>query len=65
MTEHQATMTVDEVADYLKIGRGTAYEAIRRGEIPAIRIGHRLLVPVVALEKMLIEAGQADAKEPV
>ena len=54
----KATMTVDEAAKCLGIGRNSAYEAVQRGEIPVIRIGKRLLVPVVALERMLAEAGQ-------
>ena len=51
-------LTVDEAAAALRIGRGTAYEAIRRKELPAIRLGRRLLVPRAALERML-EAGGA------
>lgn len=38
---------------YFGIGRSAAYEAARRGEIPTIRIGKRLLVPVAALERMV------------
>ena len=42
---------------YFDLGRNASYEAAKRGEIPVIRIGARLRVPVVALEKMLEEAG--------
>ncbi len=52
-------VTVTEAAQQLGIGRNLAYDAIRRGEIPSIRVGKRLLVPVTALERMLAEAGQA------
>ena len=52
MTERR-TMTVEEAAKALGIGRNTAYEAIRRGEIPVIRIGDRKLVPIIAIEQML------------
>ncbi len=51
-----AVMTPEEVAKYLKLGRSSCYEALRRGDIPSIRIGHRFLIPVVALERMLSEA---------
>jgi excisionase family DNA binding protein len=54
--ENQAdrkTLTILEAANALGIGRNAAYEAARRGEIPTIRIGKRLLVPLVALERML------------
>ncbi len=40
------------------VGRNAAYEAIKRGEIPALRIGGRILVPRVALERLLADAGQ-------
>ena len=39
------TLTVEEAAASLGISRASAYEAVRRGEIPAIRIGRRILVP--------------------
>ena len=47
------TTTITEAAKVLGIGRNQAYEAARRGEIPTIKIGKRLLVPVAALERML------------
>ena len=50
-------LTVEEAAQRLGIGRGSAYEAARRGEIPIIRIGRRILVPRLAFERMLSEAG--------
>ncbi len=49
----KATMTIEEVAKALGIARMTAYQAARRGEIPTIRIGRRLLVPRIAFERML------------
>ncbi len=50
------TLTVPEAAQTLGIGRSAAYEAARTGEIPTVRIGRRLLVPVAALERMLAQA---------
>lgn len=47
------TLTVEEAARALGIGRNQAYAAVRRGEIPAIRIGKRLLVPRTALRRLL------------
>jgi excisionase family DNA binding protein len=43
------TLTVEETASLLGLGRSAAYEAIRRGDLPARRIGRRLYVPVPAL----------------
>ena len=49
------TLTVPEVAKVLGIGRAAAYEAARTGQIPTIKIGKRILVPVAALERLLKE----------
>jgi excisionase family DNA binding protein len=38
------TLKVEEAARLLGIGRSAAYEAVRRGEIPSVRIGRRVLV---------------------
>jgi excisionase family DNA binding protein len=51
--QQRLTMTVEEAAVALGISRATAYEAVSRGEIPCIRIGRRILIPKVALEKLL------------
>ena len=53
MSEVRQTLSVEEVAEVLGIGRNSAYEAIRRGEIPALRLGRRLVVPRQALERLL------------
>ena len=45
--------TVEEVAQRLRIGRGACYLAVRRGEIPAIRLGRRVVVSRRALERLL------------
>lgn len=53
------TLTVEEAASALGISRSFAYEAVSRGDIPCIRIGKRILVPKVALDKMLSGAGES------
>jgi excisionase family DNA binding protein len=57
--QERQTYTVDEVAVVLGIGRNGAYEAIWRREIPAIRLGRRLLVPKVAIDRLLLEASSS------
>jgi excisionase family DNA binding protein len=47
------TYTVEEAARLLGVSRGVGYEAARRGQLPTIRLGRRLLVPKIALERML------------
>jgi hypothetical protein len=51
------TMTVPEAGrEYFDLGRNASYEAARRGDIPTIRIGRLLRVPVVQMERKLMEA---------
>ena len=50
------TQSVRQTAKELGIGVNQAYEAARRGEIPVIRIGKRILVLREPLKKMLSEA---------
>ena len=49
------TWTVTEAAKLLGISPTTAYEAARRGELPVRVIGRRMLVPRVALLRLLTE----------
>ena len=53
MYSTKLVVTVNETAKMLGISRNSAYEGVRRGEIPSIRIGKRLLIPRLALEEML------------
>jgi len=50
-----------ETGKILSLSRGATYAAAHRGEIPTIRIGRLLRVPVRALEKMLDRAGEPAA----
>jgi excisionase family DNA binding protein len=49
------TWTVTEAAVLLGISRASAYEAAHRGELPVRVIGRRMLVPRVALLRLLSE----------
>ncbi len=49
----KATITVEQAAKLLGLGRTAAYDAARRGELPTRRLGRRLLVPVPALLEWL------------
>jgi excisionase family DNA binding protein len=65
MEIQRQTVTVEEAATILGVGRNKAYEAARSGQIPAIRIGKRLLVPLTALKRLLGTGYQAQPeKEP-
>lgn len=56
------TLTVDEAAALLRISRCSAYEAVRRGEIPSVRMGRRVLIPTARLLALL---GAGETKEVV
>ena len=47
--DHRITLTVEETASLLGLGRTAAYEAARRGQIPSRRLGRRVVIPVPAL----------------
>lgn len=47
------TLTVREAAKLLGLSKMTAYAAVREGQIPSLRIGRRVLVPRLALERLL------------
>jgi excisionase family DNA binding protein len=51
--EERPTITVEEAARFLGLGRGAGYNAAARGDLPTIRIGRRLLVPTATLRTML------------
>lgn len=55
--ERKRTVTIQEAAKILGIGRDQAYNAARSGQLPVIRIGKRLLVSLPALNKMIENAG--------
>jgi hypothetical protein len=60
MQSEGKTLSVPEAGRrYFDLGKNASYEAAHRGEIPVIRIGSRLRVPVVALERMLEAAGRS------
>lgn len=52
----RVTITVEEAGRVLGLGRGAAYAAARRGDIPTIRLGKRIVVSTAALLAM-VDAG--------
>ena len=49
LIEGRVTVSVEEVATILGIGRSMAYEAVRRGQLPSRRLGRRIVIPVPLL----------------
>jgi excisionase family DNA binding protein len=54
------TYTVEKAASLLGIGRNKGYEAAKSGELPTIKFGKRILVPRLALERMLSKVEKAE-----
>ena len=52
----RATLTVAEAGKLLGISRNLAYELVAQGKLPTLRLGRRLVVPRVALQRLLEEA---------
>jgi hypothetical protein len=56
----ELTITVPEAGRrYFGLCRNASYAAAERGEIPTVRIGRLLRVPVRAMETKLDRAGEA------
>jgi excisionase family DNA binding protein len=47
------TLTVERVAKLLGVGRNAAYEAVASGQLPALRVGRRWVVPTVPFLRLL------------
>lgn len=62
-TEEEApvlTISVEEAGRRLGIGRSLSYDAARLRQIPTIRLGRRLRVPLAAFQRLL-ECGSVPA----
>jgi excisionase family DNA binding protein len=53
MNNDRLTLTVEEAAEVLGISRTLAYELVRRGALPSLRLGRRLVVPRAGLLALL------------
>jgi excisionase family DNA binding protein len=47
------TLSVEDAGKVLGLSRASAYAAAQTGDLPTIRIGRRLLVPIAAIERLL------------
>ena len=53
MTNSPFALTAEQVAELLGISRAHAYELMRTGEIPSVRLGRRVVVPRAVIDEML------------
>jgi excisionase family DNA binding protein len=51
--DQRLTYSVKETAKVLGIGRDAAYEGVKKGEIPSVKVGGRILVPRAAVDRLL------------
>src|SRR5947207_1954416 len=58
------TYTVEEAGEMLGISRAKAYECARTGELPTVRFGRRMVVPIDALLR-LVGVSEDDRRELV
>jgi len=56
VTQEKLVLTVPEAGELLGVSRAHAYLMVKMGQIPIIKLGRRIVVPKVALEKMLAGA---------
>ena len=59
MSETRKVISVVEAGRMLGLGRSAAYAAASRGEIPTLRFGRKLVVPVAELERLVGERASA------
>jgi hypothetical protein len=56
------TLSVPEAGRrYFNLSRNAAYAAAARGEIPTVKVGRLLRVPVRSMERLLDKAGETGA----
>ena len=53
LTPSRQTYSIPDAARILGVNRNTAYEAAKRGDIRAIHIGGRILVPKPEIDRLL------------
>ena len=59
-TKDTLTVSVQRAGELLGLSRNSVYAAVKNGQLPVLKIGKRLLVPKVRLERLLSEAGNKD-----
>jgi hypothetical protein len=65
MTDEAKTLDVPAAGRrYFDLGHAAAYAAAARGDIPTIKIGRKLRVPIVALERMLADVKPKRSARP-
>jgi excisionase family DNA binding protein len=56
----KAYFSVKEFKDRLGVSSNLIYEQLRKGALPSVRLGGRILIPVDALQQMMERQGQRE-----
>jgi excisionase family DNA binding protein len=62
--DERPVLTVSEAAELLGVSRAFGYELIARGDLPAVRLGRRIMIPRVGIQR-IIENSVAELQPPV
>jgi excisionase family DNA binding protein len=54
--DNHSVFTVTEAGQILRLSRASAYNAVKRGYLPATKIGRRMVIARAALEALLMPA---------
>lgn len=60
-SEPDAVLTIDELAEYLKIAKSTLYKLAQQGRIPAQKVGRHWRFRKAAIDRWLERSGGPDA----
>ena len=59
------TCSVKELGRVFRLSKNPAYEAVKRGDFPSIRVGGRIRIPTAPLRRMLgMGSASAQQKDP-
>jgi excisionase family DNA binding protein len=58
-------LNADEVADYVKIAKGTIYNYVNVGRIPFVKVGARVLFCKEEIDRWLMTGGDREAAQKI
>lgn len=61
--QYETLLTISEVANVLRVSKMTIYRLVHDGQLPSMRIGKSLRVPVSALDAYLSQAADAGSTD--
>ena len=58
LLQHHLAVSVKQAAELIGVGKNTMYAAVAAGDVPHVKVGRRILIPVSRLEQWLEENTQ-------